>query len=1149
MRSLSRLSALTLALVSFAPLQAQDTVGTLVGTATDLKTGQPLPGVRIILRSPKLLQDRTTVTGVDGGYRVPLLPNGEYAITTVKDGFSGGTTRCSIQPGLVLRQNLRLTKIDTQNVVIEVFANAASQVDKTQTETQSVFTQEKLASLSTSDLLKVADIAPGVSLDSNDTGTVMHIRGGNATGGKFLVNGMPAGEAGWGSFRGDQVMVADMVESVAVIQSPLNARYGNTESGLVSYVTSRGSNDYKGTLRARYDRSTLGSTATMSNPDRQNTRFGDNWDPHQTFPADDAIWRNYEATFSGPIWRDHITFAWGGRFQPRSSSQNFVPRWWTDYNQGRNLVSHDYANSTDGTLFVTPGGAQIRRADLWDQGKFYDTSSNSEFNQYALFFQINQDHSLEWSYSKALDSSTDLTNRDWTASANPGNYGTKGLLTRIWNLGYKGSFGSSVLEARVGRNTNVSMVPESDGTPYVRTGTSRTWENGNYTNGSGGIPGTQLYTWDQLRNGASGNTWYPYSNLLQARKYQGWTRDEAVMGSPYDQNETKSTTSFYVNWQTFLKDHQMDIGLNYEKTDWDTSVGAAPVQFYTSGGRISRNLGASDILYPGGYTGAQLDPSGYAGKWVTWAAHANYLNLWPQADDPANLLASRPYAYQWFASPSMRMNMGPDQGSFNQPTTSLYVNDLWNINAHVSVMAGLRFDMFKLNDSRGKVFGYNMLTPRFEVKWDPVGDQKRLLSFSFGRFHNRIPAAVYQAFVQRRRPYVVNYSWDPTVDGQAFDVNNPNAHPLQNNGFALVDTAQLTNPKNYTYFRSMMTPDAAKLDPNFKADYSDEMTLTFRRAYENGSSWRATLVRREWKNNYQWFADPNVYTATNPYLPGATAQTFASVLKSDPGLFHRYYGAELEWNFVLTKKLTFGGNFVYSRNFMNQMYWSAQQNIRVDNIGTNHRAWGINWSDLWKRFGYGTEDITQSELAVDQMTNFWFAYDLNRGDVKSSVVLRGRYARGGTYTQREQLFLDPYSPAYKAGLGNVPSNYWTADQVLGSWGNYIWYPQRGTSIGGFQYPDNLDLYLKYNLEVPLARKMAWWVSIEVANPFNQVYSLNQVGDTGATWNSGNNYVDGSRPRNYYSHNGYQMTPWDIQTKGPYFSGGTRRFTVETGLRF
>jgi len=1147
MRTFSRFSTLTLALVSLAPLHAQETTGTLVGTATDLKSGMPLSGVRIILRSPKLLQERAALTDKDGNYRIPLLPNGDYTIATSKENYAGGTTRCAIQPGLVVRQNLRLAHVDTQGVVVEVVANAATQVDKTQTQTQSVFTQERLTSLSTSDLLKIADIAPGVVKDSNESGTVLHIRGGNSTGGKFLVNGMPAGEAGWGSFKGDQVMVADMIESVAVIQSPLNARYGNTESGIVSYVTNRGSNEFKGTLRANYSRSTLGATSV--NGLRQQARFGQDWDPRQVSPWDDPIGRNYEATFSGPLWKDHLTFAWGGRFQPNSTGQSFVPRWWTDYNNGRNVVSHDFANTTDGTIFVTPGGAQIRRGDLWDQGKYYNYGSTAEFNQYALFYQINPNHSLEWSYSKSLNSNTDFVNRDWTASLNPGNYGTTGVETRIWNLGYKAAFSESVLEARLGRNTNISMVPASDGSPYVRSSTNRTWENGNYKNGMGGIPGAQLYTWDQLRNGASGNTWYPYRNLLEARKYQGWVRDEAVMGSPFDQSETKSTTSFYVNWQVFRKGHQIDVGMNYEKTDWDTSVGAAPLQFFTSGGRIARNLTAMDLLYPAGYTGPQLDPAAYAGKWVTWSSHSKYLDLWPGADDAASLLNGRPYAYQWFGSPTMRMNMGPDQGSFNQPTTSFYINDLWTLNEHFSMMGGLRFDMFKLNDSRGKVFSYNMLTPRFELKWDPQGDQKRLVSFSYGRFHNRIPAAVYQAFVQRRKPYVVNYSWDPTVDGLPFDENNPSAHPLVNNGYRLVDTADLINPKNYTHFRSMMTPDAARLDPNFKADYSDELTLSFRRAYENGSSWRATLVRREWKNNYQWFVDPHVYTATNPYLPGATADTFASILKSDPGLFHRYYAAELEWNFVLSKKLVFGGNAVFSRNFRNQMYWSAQENIRVDNIGTNHRAWGINWADLWKRFGYGTEDITQAELTSSHVVNVWFTYDLTRGEVKSSLALRGAYTRGDTYTQREQLFLDPYSAAYQARLGNVPADYPKAAQVLSAWGNYIWSPQRGTYTGGFQNPDHLDLFLKYNLEVPIARKLAWWVSIEVYNPFNWVHATNRVTDTGATWNPGSNYVDGSRPAGNYSHNGYQMEPWNLQLKGPNYYGGDRSFTVESGFRF
>ncbi|WLT30951.1 TonB-dependent receptor [Geothrix sp. PMB-07] len=1141
MRPFTRFSTLTLALVGVTSLMAQETVGTLVGSITDQKTGKPLQGVRLILRSPKILSDRTVISDADGNYRIPLLPNGEYALSCSKDGYVSGTVKCFVSPGQTIRQNMRVAPIQTevQGAVVQVIA-AASQIDKTETSTQSVYSMDTLtALLPASDLLSITSIAPGVVTDGNDQGTTVHIRGGNTVGGKFLVNGMSAGDAGWGNFKGNQLMVTDMIESVSLIQSPLNARYGNTESGMISYVTTRGTNEFKGSVRANYGRSTLGATGDPGYPGRQVARFGSDWNTHQISPTDDAIDRSYEATLSGPLWKDHITFAWGGRFKPTKSSQNFVPRWWSDYNGGSSSISHDYANSTDGTLFVTPGGAQIRKANLWDQGKTYKTSQEDTFNQYSVFYQITQDQTLEWSYSQARSALTDMYNRDWNASISSGLYGNTGEANRVWNLGYKGVFGTHLVEARLARHTSETIVPPSSGY-LITSGSNRTWENGNYSNGASSIPGAFLHPGSASAPGA----WYPYTNLLEARKRQGWTRDEAVAGSPYDQGDKKSNTTFYVNVQSLLGDHQIDWGLNYERTDWDTSTGAAPRQFYTPGGQISPDLTATDILYPTGYTGALLDPSAYAGKWVMWAAHANLTSLWPGTTDAVS--ASRPYAYQWYGGASMRNFMGPESGSFNQPTTSLYVNDRWTLNSNFSVMGGLRFDRFQLGDDKGSVLAYNILTPRFEFKWDLGGDQKRLLSYSFGRFHNRIPAAMYMAFVHRRKPYIANYSWDPTTNGLPYDGSN-----LANNGFTLASTQELLNPANYTYFRSLWSPDFIKLDPNFKAEYSDEHSISFRRAYDNGSNIRFTLVRRDWKNNYQWLADPYQYSVNNAYTNGTTVTSYRNLLANDPGLYHDYTAAEIEWDFKLSPRLTFGGNYNYSRNHQNLQYWSAQSNLRVDNIGTNHWVWGLRWEDLWKRFGYSTEDITEPSLTINQVTNFWLTYDLSHGAVKSSLVLRGKYTAGSTWTQQEQWDLNPYSAEYQAVMAHAPANYATTNMINGGAGTYIFKAQRGTSVGGFQYPDAFELNLRYNLEIPIGPLVRWWMGVEVSNPFNHVYTQNQVGNNDATLHMGQNLADGSQATNFYGKNGYFMDPSTMQYRGPYYAGmpGGRYFTVETGIKF
>src|SRR5439155_6833288 len=70
-----------------APVVAQVTTGTIVGTVTD-ESGAVLPGVTATLQGAGVAGQPTTVTGSEGAYRFPSVPPGEYALTFTLQGFS-----------------------------------------------------------------------------------------------------------------------------------------------------------------------------------------------------------------------------------------------------------------------------------------------------------------------------------------------------------------------------------------------------------------------------------------------------------------------------------------------------------------------------------------------------------------------------------------------------------------------------------------------------------------------------------------------------------------------------------------------------------------------------------------------------------------------------------------------------------------------------------------------------------------------------------------------------------------------------------------------------------------------------------------------------------------------------------------------------
>jgi hypothetical protein len=79
MRVATAASLLVLSLVLAAPVAAQNTSATIVGTITD-ETGGMLPGVAVVITNTETALTRTLVTDARGRYSAPNLPPGAYEI-------------------------------------------------------------------------------------------------------------------------------------------------------------------------------------------------------------------------------------------------------------------------------------------------------------------------------------------------------------------------------------------------------------------------------------------------------------------------------------------------------------------------------------------------------------------------------------------------------------------------------------------------------------------------------------------------------------------------------------------------------------------------------------------------------------------------------------------------------------------------------------------------------------------------------------------------------------------------------------------------------------------------------------------------------------------------------------------------------------
>lgn len=171
---MARIIAVVLSLVvagAFAPASAQvsATTGAINGKVSDA-TGGVLPGVTVTITSPAMQGNRTDITGVDGNYRFPAVPPGEFKITFELAGF-GTVVREGVRVGLgftaTINTELRVASLQETVTV----TGASPVVDVTSTTTATNFTQEKLASLPNArDFWTVLAAAPAIVLTRIDVG-------------------------------------------------------------------------------------------------------------------------------------------------------------------------------------------------------------------------------------------------------------------------------------------------------------------------------------------------------------------------------------------------------------------------------------------------------------------------------------------------------------------------------------------------------------------------------------------------------------------------------------------------------------------------------------------------------------------------------------------------------------------------------------------------------------------------------------------------------------------------------------------------------------------------------------------------------------------------------------------------------------------
>ena len=302
----------TLAAVILALLVASSawagTTGKIAGKVLDRDSGEPLPGVSILIKGTTT----GAATNIQGEFFIINVPPGEYDLRATLVGYGPvevEKVRVSIDLTTTIDFDLSTQTIDMGTITVEA---ERPLIEKDITSSRTLIAPMQITNSSIDGLVNLVNFTAGSVLGS--------IRGGRTNQGEVIymldgVNvGNPIGESHRGTNPGQgnsalaTVIPNEAVAEAEVLTGGFGAEYPNVQSAIINVVTRRGGDKYAGKIKSKSSPEVLfgspdyeddvyhldwaapGSTVAISKPKVDDENRSDFYDMRQ-----------HEFSFGGPV--------------------------------------------------------------------------------------------------------------------------------------------------------------------------------------------------------------------------------------------------------------------------------------------------------------------------------------------------------------------------------------------------------------------------------------------------------------------------------------------------------------------------------------------------------------------------------------------------------------------------------------------------------------------------------------------------------------------------------------------------------------------------------------------------------------------------------------------------------------------------------
>ncbi|RMH61802.1 MAG: TonB-dependent receptor, partial [Bacteroidetes bacterium] len=215
---------------------AAQTTGKIAGRVVDAATGEPLPGVNVLIEGTT----QGTATNIDGEYVIIGVRPGVYTVVASFVGFATERREgVQVNVDLTTTVDFQLREEVFEGEEVVVTAEQIS-VRKDLTSSEARVTAETIDRLPVQEVSQVLSVQAGIT----DRGGGFHIRGGRTSEVTVMVDGVPVTDSYDGSTSVQ--LENEGIQELQVISGTFNAEYGNAMSGVINVVTKEGRGDRVG---------------------------------------------------------------------------------------------------------------------------------------------------------------------------------------------------------------------------------------------------------------------------------------------------------------------------------------------------------------------------------------------------------------------------------------------------------------------------------------------------------------------------------------------------------------------------------------------------------------------------------------------------------------------------------------------------------------------------------------------------------------------------------------------------------------------------------------------------------------------------------------------------------------------------------------